>query len=146
MAFSFNSMWNYRCPRCRHGSIFSKPFQLSKPLEMPKKCEYCGQVTTPEPGFYYGAMFLSYILSSWFVLIPTLVLVFYFKWSVGGAMAIAIALTAVTYLKFLRGSRSLWLHMMVKHDSKVEEEVSEKIEMRKNTAWKPNVNKQDVNG
>ena len=146
MAFSFKSMWSYQCPKCRHGSIFSKPFQLSKPLEMPKKCEYCDQVTTPEPGFYYGAMFLSYILSSWFVLIPTLILVFYFKWSVGGAMVFAIALTAVTYLKFLRGSRSLWLHMMVKHDPKVEQAVTEKLSARKNTAWKPNVTNGETHG
>lgn len=141
MAISFKSMWSYQCPRCRHGSIFSKPFQMGRPLDMPSKCEYCEQVTEPEPGFYYGAMFLSYILSSWFVLIPTLVLVFYFKWTVGGAMAFAIALTATTYFKFLRGSRSLWLHLMVKHDQVTEQAVKEKLKAQKGKSWKPNLTK-----
>jgi len=107
MSFSLKSMWQYKCPRCRQGDIFIKPMKLSDPLNMPLQCSHCGQKTSPEPGFYYGAMFLSYIIMSWFVLLPTLGLVFYFGWSVEGAMVFAIALTAVCYLRFARGSRSL---------------------------------------
>lgn len=86
---------------------------------MPKACDKCGQLTEPEPGFYYGAMFLSYILSSWFLLLPTLLLVFYFKWSVSAAIFFTIFLGALSYVRFLRGSRSLWLHIMVKYDPEI---------------------------
>lgn len=141
MGFSFKSMWAYKCPRCRTGKIFTEPFRMSNPLDMPKKCQYCGQVTEPEPGFYYGAMFLSYILNSWFILIPTLILVFYFKWSVGGAMALAIAICALTFFRLARGSRSLWLHIMVKHDPMIEAEVIDRIEQQKNKKWKPSLSK-----
>jgi uncharacterized protein (DUF983 family) len=116
MGFSFKAMWNYKCPRCRQGDIFVKPLVLTNPLDMPKNCAVCGQATEPEPGFYYGAMFLSYILGSWYILLPTLLLVFYFKWSVEAAMGAAIALGVVSYLRILRGSRSLYFHMMVSYD------------------------------
>lgn len=109
-------MWDYKCPKCRQSKIFSEPFELSKPLKMPKDCPYCKQRFEPEPGFYYGAMFLSYILSSWMLLLPTLLLVFYFKWSVFGAIFTACLLLALVYFRLLRGSRSLWLHFNIKHD------------------------------
>lgn len=143
MGMSYKAMWNNKCPKCRQGKIFVEPFQLSDPLAMPKRCEYCEQLMEPEPGFYYGAMFISYILSSWFLLLPTLLLVFYFKWSAMGAISFSIFLAAVTYMKFLRGSRSFWLHLMVKHDPKVEQEVRTQREERKNKEWKPNLDKMD---
>lgn len=116
MGLSFKHMWNNKCPRCREGDIFVKPLNLKAPLDMPKNCKVCGQPTEPEPGFYYGAMFLSYIIGGWAVLLPTLLLVFYFKWSVGAAMTFAVFFALFIYLKLLRGARSLWLHMTVKYD------------------------------
>lgn len=144
MGFSFKAMWNNKCPRCRQGDIFVKPLVLSNPLNMPHSCEHCGQLTEPEPGFYYGAMFISYIASVFFLLIPTLILVFYFKWSVESAMGFTIFLGVITYLKFLRGSRSAWFHMMVKHNPKVEKEVKFKIASSNNKDWKPNLSKMKI--
>ena len=127
MGFSIKAAWNYKCPRCRQGDIYSKPFDLGKPLQMPKRCQFCDQKMEPEPGFYFGAMFISYILSAWFLLLPTLLLVFYFDWSVTAALFFTLFLGAITYLKFLRGSRSLWLHFMVKHDPEVESRVKSQL-------------------
>lgn len=138
---SFKAMWNNKCPKCRHGKIFTEPFQFTDPLAMPKQCEFCGQVTEPEPGFYYGAMFISYILSVWFLLLPTLLLVFYFKWSATGAISFSIFLAVLTYMKFLRGSRSFWLHLMVRHDPKTEQAVQAKREELRTKDWKPNLDK-----
>lgn len=112
----FKSMWTYRCPKCRSSKMFKEPFQISKPLDMHEKCEVCGQHFEPEPGFYFGALFLSYIMSAWFLLIPALVLLFVFKWSVNAVMVFVLILAALTYLKFLRFSRSLWIHIIVKYD------------------------------
>lgn len=116
MFFSIKDMWAYNCPRCRKGKMFEEPFVLSKPLAMNTHCSHCHLKMEPEPGFYFGAMFISYIISSFFLLLPTLLLVFYFKWSVVAAIAFTLMLLAVTYLRFLRGSRALWLHLMVRYD------------------------------
>ena len=112
------SAWNYYCPRCREGKIFIEPLVLSDPLNMPEECSVCGQRTNPEPGFYYGSMFLSYILSGFLLLGTALLLVFYFGWSANQAMVFVLFLAAVIYLKILRVSRSIWIHAVVKYDPK----------------------------
>src|SRR4051812_45612708 len=53
-----------KCPRCREGSIFTYPVtKLSKFNVMNEKCPHCGIRLEPEPGFYQGAMFVSYALA-----------------------------------------------------------------------------------
>ncbi len=83
---------------------------------MNESCEHCGQKFEPEPGFYYGAMFISYILSGWIFVGTALLLVFASGWSIEAAMGIVIVIAVVTFFKLLRLSRSLWIHLIVKYD------------------------------
>jgi len=124
MGFSLKASWNYKCPKCRHGDIFVSPMDIKNPLNMPERCEKCGQRTEPELGFYYGAMMVSYGISAWLYLGLVLILVFYFKWTVNKAMVLLIFLAVITYLPLLRYSRSLWLHFNVRHSA--EEELKQK--------------------
>ena len=121
MKFSFKAMWNNKCPRCRKGDLYKKPLQLSKPLDMYKRCENCDLDFEPEPGFYFGAFMISYIITAFMLLIPALTLVFYFKWTANQAMAFTIFFAAITYLKVLRGSRALYLHLMMRYDKDTRE-------------------------
>jgi len=123
MAFSIKAMWNNKCPRCRQGNIFKEPLDFGKPLEMETTCNYCGQKTEPEPGFYYGAMFLSFGIECLVFLPGVLIAVLVYGWSIFGAMSIMLFLFAVSFLKILRGSRSLWLHMIVKHRPDIESKI-----------------------
>lgn len=127
---SLKTIWNYKCPRCRVGNIFNVPFNLTDPLGMPEACSECGQKTEPELGFYYGAMFLSYMIGIWFLIIPALILVLYFKWSAGAATAFAVVIEILIYLRLLRVARSVWLFMNVKYDP----ELNAKIKQQKETA------------
>lgn len=120
MSFSFLSMWKYKCPRCRKGDIFEKPFKLSDPLKMPHSCEYCGQKMEPEPGYYYGAMFLSYIAYSLFMLPIALALVFLVGLSIELSIVLVILFSVLFFFRILRGSRSLWIHMMVRYNPNAE--------------------------
>lgn len=110
------STWDYTCPRCRQTMMFKQPFEFSKPLAMKEKCENCNLNFTPEPGFYFGAMFVSYILTAFAFLGIALTLVFYFKWSVNGAMGIVILFGLLGYFWVMRFSRSIYIHMMIKYD------------------------------
>lgn len=92
--------------------------QLSKPLAMNKQCQVCGQKFEPEPGFYFGAMFISYIFLAFFSLGLTGLLVFYFHQSVDFAFLILLLILAVMFIWNLRFSRSIWIHLMVKYDPK----------------------------
>jgi len=116
MSFSFKDMWNNKCPRCRKGDIFIKPLDILNPLDMPEKCPICLQATEPEPGFYYGAMFLSYGIASLVLLPSTLLMLFYFKLSLTVTFTIMGIMAVTGYLKLLRGSRSLYFHLVVKYD------------------------------
>lgn len=51
-----------KCPKCHKGDLFvdPNPYKLKKMAEMNKTCSVCGQPAEPEPGFYYGAMYVSY--------------------------------------------------------------------------------------
>ena len=50
-----------RCPHCHAGKLFSHPaLDLRHFTDMPAACPACGQGYEPEPGFYWGAMYISY--------------------------------------------------------------------------------------
>ena len=92
--------------------------QLSKQLAMNKQCPVCGQKFEPEPGFYFGAMFISYIFLAFFSLGLTGLLVFYFHQSVDLAFLVLLLTLAVMFIWNLRFSRSIWIHLVVKFDPK----------------------------
>ena len=57
-----SAILNHKCPRCRTGDIFQYPF-LQKPTKFTatyKSCPHCGVQYEQEPGFFVGAMYVSY--------------------------------------------------------------------------------------
>lgn len=90
--------------------------KLSSPLKMNKQCPVCGQKFEPEPGFYYGAMFISYIFLGFFSLGLTGLLVFYFHVAFDIAFSILLATLALMFIWNLRFSRSIWIHLVIKFD------------------------------
>jgi uncharacterized protein (DUF983 family) len=50
-----------RCPRCREGRLFTHPWwNITKFDRMHTNCPHCNVRYEVEPGFFYGAMFVSY--------------------------------------------------------------------------------------
>ena len=51
------------CPQCQETKLMvANPYKLSTMGEVKDTCEVCGLDFKPEPGFYYGAMYVSYAL------------------------------------------------------------------------------------
>ena len=49
------------CPQCQESHMMvGNPYRFSTMGEVKNKCEVCGLNLKPEPGFYYGAMYVSY--------------------------------------------------------------------------------------
>lgn len=113
-----SSIFKYKCPQCREGNLFTEPFKMSDPLAMPETCAVCGQKTMPEPGFYYGAMFMSYIVTAFLYLGIIALGIIVFKLSVTKAFLILLVFVAITYFKTARLGRSVWIHLMVKYRGK----------------------------
>lgn len=114
------SAWKYNCPRCRKSPLFTQPFDIGKPLEMPYACGTCGQRYEPEPGYYFGAMFISYLISCALLLPIALLMNLYTSLSVNGIMATIILIGAILFIRILRLSRSVWIHIMIGYDPRAE--------------------------
>lgn len=83
---------------------------------MKQSCDVCGQNYEPEPGFYYGAMFISYILTGWLFIIVGLTLAFGLGWTVTQTLVAVAILTILIHNLIYRLSRSLWIHFFVKYN------------------------------
>ncbi|GAB3587229.1 DUF983 domain-containing protein [Hymenobacter daeguensis] len=50
-----------RCPRCHTGKLFShSALNVTRFAQMPHQCPTCGQSFEPEPGFYFGSMYITF--------------------------------------------------------------------------------------
>lgn len=59
------SLLKGKCPRCETGEVFSDKgnlFLFRMPL-MRETCEHCGHKFEREPGFFWGAMYVSYAIT-----------------------------------------------------------------------------------
>ena len=55
------SIFKMKCPRCQEGDFFiSKPYDLKRAGDTHERCPQCNLKYSKEPGFYFGAMFVSY--------------------------------------------------------------------------------------
>lgn len=53
-----------KCPKCREGNMFPvAPFSYRKLSVINSSCPVCEASFIPEPGFYDGAMYISYAFS-----------------------------------------------------------------------------------
>lgn len=96
--------------------MYKEPFEIAKPIEMHSKCAICQLRFEPEPGFYFGAMFISYIMSGFLFVGIALTLVFAFGWTFNASMSLVLVIAILTFFKLMRISRSLWIHFMVKYE------------------------------
>ncbi|MFZ1751196.1 MAG: DUF983 domain-containing protein [Saprospiraceae bacterium] len=105
-----------KCPRCQEGDLFIAPFEFSNPVNMPQQCSVCQQKFEPEPGFYYGALFLSYIMTAFLFLGIIAVCIIYLGLSLRYSMFIVLLVAATTYIFFMRLARSIWINIMIKYN------------------------------
>ena len=94
-----------RCPRCRRGHIFRGLFRMNDP------CPTCGLLFQREEGYFLGAMYISYGLSS------AIFAVLYFTLDFLLPTWNTVLLALVTFLPYLplvpavfRYSRVLWIY------------------------------------
>lgn len=119
------SIWKYKCPRCRKGDLFTKPFDISNPLNMNEKCKYCGQLTQPEPGYYFGAMFISYIWTGFLCLGIVGFCMLVLGWTVNQSFILLLILAALSFFFITRISRSIYIHLDVRYNPELAAKVGE---------------------
>ena len=112
-----NSIFGIKCPSCREGNMFegsSYNFSL-KSFDMPKHCSNCNVNLEPEPGFYFGAMFISYGITGWFSIFFIMFFHWYLKMELYSSFAILVVFLAFNFIWIYRFSRSIWAHIIIKY-------------------------------
>lgn len=114
------SMWHMKCPRCMEGDLFETgSFSFSKPFDMLERCPNCRLKYEIEPGFFYGSMYVSYILYGWFSLFFVGVCMLILDMSVNASIAALIVFSAFVFVWVYRISRSIWLGFNVKYNPNI---------------------------
>lgn len=122
----YQSLFGFKCPRCRTGYLFTGPLRIKNALEMPTQCAHCGLIYEPEPGFYYGAMFVSYIFVGFFSLAFIGICLLGFKLSVELSFGLLILVLLIGFLWNLRFARSLYIHLLTKYEPHKKEPIIER--------------------
>ena len=110
------SIFNMKCPRCHEGDLFgTSTFSFEKPFDMHDECPHCGLNYMPEPGFYYGAMFISYIFMGFFCIGFVMILHWVIGWSTAASFAALIFVIAIYFVWIFRIARSIWININVRY-------------------------------
>ncbi len=126
------SILRMRCPNCHEESLFDNPnpYDFGQMGKMPDNCKSCGTNFKREPGFYFGAAYVSYALT---VALWVAVLVALITFDAIGLIEYAFLENPLTFLVtgvitllillpvIFRLSRSIWIHMFVKEKNTKEE-------------------------
>ncbi len=114
------SIVHLKCPFCQEGDFFvAHPYDLKLVGELHPTCPVCHRTFEKEPGFYWGAMFVSYALSVGFSLMafgiiwwlqPGMGLLGYFIGVVGATVLVAPYLYAL--------SKIIWANMFFAYQGK----------------------------
>ena len=107
------ALLNLRCPRCHQGKMFTySALNVTNFAEMPEQCPVCGQTFEPEPGFYFGSMYITFAFNVATVLVVGVLL--YYLFNNPDTWVYVTVVTAVTLLftpVILRYSRAIMLYL-----------------------------------
>lgn len=118
-------MLRNRCPQCGQSHLFKEPnaYKLRTTAHMHKTCTACGEDFEREPGFYFGAAYVSYALTValWVAVLVAMMAFDAWGWMEFGMFThpgmylttgctLLLGLMPVIY----RLSRSIWLSIFTK--------------------------------
>lgn len=119
------SMMAMSCPRCHKGDLFkTKSAYMKGMADINSNCSHCGEDFKREPGFYFGAAYVSYALTValWvavFVALVTFDAIGLIEFSFFDDAILFLVIGVLALLIFMpimyRLSRSMWIHMFVKY-------------------------------
>ncbi len=112
------SIVGMKCPRCQEGEVFETRNPYNKMTAMHSNCSHCGLRYEREMGFFYGAMYVSYMLNiAMFVTFIVAYFVLLEQYIEGWMLMTAyVSLTIILIPVYYRVSRIIWLNFFQKYD------------------------------
>ena len=104
-----------KCPNCGVSYVFKdqNPYNLTKLAEMHKRCPNCDKSFEKEPGFYFGAMYVSYAMTSGIVIVFATVFGWGLQMETLPLVGIIALLILSTFPLVFRWSRMIWLSWFI---------------------------------
>ncbi len=107
----FSSMMGQKCPHCRSEKVFHSSIYSWKFLNMHRHCPNCNMDFEPEPGFYWGAMYITYGFNAGLSIVVSLILFLFFDnpdmWVY---VSVIVGLVILLIPPFIRYSRMILLY------------------------------------
>ena len=124
----FSWILRNRCPKCGHGKLFihSNAYNPKYTASMHHSCLECGEDFEREPGFYFGAAYVSYALTVALWVVVLVALNCFDAWGFmefgmfthpGTFLWTGIGLLVALLPLIYRLSRSIWISMFTKSDA-----------------------------
>ncbi len=109
------SVLSNKCPQCHEGNFFvvDNPFNLKSFAKMYDKCSVCSQDFRREPGFYFGAAYVSYGLTVTTALILFFLLYLLIGMSTWTFFGAVVCFQIVFMPFFFRTARLIWINWFV---------------------------------
>src|SRR3712207_3687569 len=109
---------NAKCPRCREGNMFPPGTLYTRRFaDMYPECSCCGQTFEPEPGYYYGAMYVSFGFSTGIFLTVLFILSLFVEELTTMMVAVTVLVVVVGLLPVMfRLSRVLWINIFIRYE------------------------------
>lgn len=112
------SIFAMKCPRCHEGDVFETRNPYKKMTAVKETCSHCGLRYEKEMGFFFGAMYVSYMLN--IALFVTTIVAYFVLLDqyISGTllMIIYVLLTAILMPVYYRLSRTIWLNFFNSYD------------------------------
>ena len=106
-----------KCPRCHQGDFFVTKSAFSRHFDqMPDHCPNCGANFTPEPGFYWASMFVSYAFFTIWTLLTFFIVVIWLQVDLNYYLVALIPSYLLLTPFFFRLARRTWLTIFIKPD------------------------------
>jgi uncharacterized protein (DUF983 family) len=113
------SILNNKCPRCHEGDFYitKHPYQIHNFGKNHEHCSACGYKFEKEPGYFYGAMYVSYALTVAFSVAIAVAIIVLFPSSGYKVYMISILLGLVVLMPLsFRLSRLIWMNLFQHYD------------------------------
>lgn len=107
-----------KCPRCHKGKVFvnNNPYSLKKPFDMKDSCSECNLKYEREPGFFYGALYVSYALMAGIFIIWFLTDLLWIHMDAVPLAILVVSTMLVMFPLVFRSARIIWLNFFVRFD------------------------------
>ena len=116
------SVFANKCPRCHQGKVLScsNPMAISKIIDTESTCSNCGLKYEKEPGFFYGAMYVSYGLTSGIFIVMFILDLTVFNMDTTPFAILMISIILVTFPFVTRWARVLWLNFFFRYQPELD--------------------------